>query len=408
MMSRKKFAGWPVRPIPRQATDGLPGSYAGTTAIWRLAGISLLGIFSISIAWELWLEPLVGPLLGIEDKQESQRDHWEYIVTSTILGGMALILPALALLRGARENQRVVERLCTSEQKLRGIVENSPASISLKDSAGRYLMVNGQFEKMAGVLRDDIKGKRSDEIFPEAFAGSGMDHDREVLRSGQASAREESLQIAGLDNSFLTVKFPVADIGGKVVAIGAIHTDINERKRVEGHALNSNARLEQKAHELEETMEYLAHAREQAEAADQAKSEFLAMMSHELRTPLNAVIGFSPRLWDQSAAPNIENSRTTSTPPGSTCWISSTTYWTYPRSSSARAGFVRRKSRSPVWSIPLSRWSGKAREGTLSRSKRNMPPILPTCSRTGASSSRSLPTCCRTESNSRRPAARSR
>jgi PAS domain S-box-containing protein len=234
MMSRKKFAGWPVRPNLRQATDGWPESHAGTTATWRLAGISLLGIFSISIAWEFWLEPLVGPLLGIEGKQESPHDHWEYIVTSTILGGMALILPALALLHGARENQRVIERLRTSEQKLRGIVENSPASISLKDSEGRYLMVNGQFEKMAGVPRDDIKGKGSDEIFPEAFAASGMDHDREVLQSGQASAREESLQIAGLDHSFLTVKFPVSDIQGKVVAIGAIHTDIgaSSKKRM--------------------------------------------------------------------------------------------------------------------------------------------------------------------------------
>jgi signal transduction histidine kinase len=50
-------------------------------------------------------------------------------------------------------------------------------------------------------------------------------------------------------------------------------------------------------------MEYLAHARDRAEAADHAKSEFLAMMSHELRTPLNAVIGFSEIMKTEALGP---------------------------------------------------------------------------------------------------------
>ncbi|HSM81125.1 MAG TPA: PAS domain-containing protein, partial [Nodosilinea sp.] len=77
---------------------------------------------------------------------------------------------------------------------------------------------------------------------------------------------------------------PIYDPEGQLTHFVGIQTDVSDRKRAE-------AQLHQHLHELEQ-------ARRAAEAANQAKSEFLAMMSHEIRTPMNAVIGMTGLLLD--------------------------------------------------------------------------------------------------------------
>ncbi|MGH6661434.1 MAG: PAS domain-containing protein, partial [Rhodospirillales bacterium] len=128
--------------------------------------------------------------------------------------------------------KRTENALRKSEALFRAVVNHSPTKIHIKDVEGRYTLINKEAEKLFGVTDEDGRGKTSYDLFPKDVADAFMAHDRAVIQSGKAMEKEEEFTLEDDVHTFLTVKFPIYDLEG-MAAVGAIGTDITERKRAE-------------------------------------------------------------------------------------------------------------------------------------------------------------------------------
>jgi PAS domain S-box-containing protein len=154
---------------------------------------------------------------------------------------------------------------------LDSIVENAPTMLFVKDARDLTVELwNKLAEEISGVKSEDIVGKTGFESFPAEEMEGFLRRDREVISGKKLVAVEESLTHAGRTRWLHTKKIPLLDERGEPRYLLGISEDITERKRAD---------------------EEIRRAKEAAESASRAKTEFFANVSHELRTPLTLILG---------------------------------------------------------------------------------------------------------------------
>ncbi len=206
--------------------------------------------------------------------------YWIHNRSLIIQGfGVAALLLLVTLgwvfyLRSLIRKRAQAERALSDQMRFMSVlIDGTPHPIYVRDRQGRLMACNNAFLDVFGFKLEDVIGKtvvETDTGNPPQAQSFHADYLR-LMALGEPQIHDRVLKLP--DGGVLTIyqwMLPYRDSNGSVVGMIAGWVDVSERQRLLGQ---------------------LQEAKEEADAANRAKTTFLATMSHEIRTPMNAVIG---------------------------------------------------------------------------------------------------------------------
>lgn len=175
---------------------------------------------------------IIGQSTGIYNEEVRNAIHVTLII-GILLTGILIYSRYLELADIKRIQAE--ERLKENRELLQAIIDNSTATIYIKDIEGRYVMVN---KRVQDIFHIPI-GKTDYDLFPKKLADQYNTHDKKVIVTGQPLQIEETaVQDDGI-HTYISVKFPLTDSSGNPYAICGISTDITEFKKLEDEVLKA-------------------------------------------------------------------------------------------------------------------------------------------------------------------------
>ena len=194
--------------------------------------------------------------------------------------GLAALLLLVTLgwvfyLRNLIHKRAQAERALSDQMRFMSVlIDGTPHPIYVRDRQGRLMACNNAYLDVFGFKLEDVIGKtvvETDTGNPPQAQSYHADY-LSLMERGEPQIHDRVLKVPSGVLTIYQWMLPYRDSNGNVVGMIAGWVDVSERQRLLGQ---------------------LQEAKEVADAANRAKTTFLASMSHEIRTPMNAVIGMT-------------------------------------------------------------------------------------------------------------------
>ncbi len=205
-------------------------------------------------------------------------------ITRSKSGTPTQILGTLQDITARKKAEHTLRSAQATTRKLSLVASNTDNLVLITQPNAAIEWVNSSFEELTGYTLDEIRGRS-----PAGFLVGPATNPRTIrrIRAAVALGRPLTTDILAYSKSAQPYYLHLE--------LRPVHNENNELENYIAIAANITTRVE--------TENALRRAKAEAEAATQAKSDFLASMSHEIRTPMNGVIGMTSLLLDTSLNP---------------------------------------------------------------------------------------------------------